>query len=192
MFLQVGGGSLHIYVWLWFLDFNSHICWNIMSRNFSWEWQYQQNTDSLYWKMAKVGKKNRNKTGTKGCVVYQVLSGVTKRIWWPVNENRLHYHIKYFTNCTSRRWKGKEGWRIWLTLFLSLEVFCVCLKLSMSPSLSACFTGQNYHLQGVRAIKRRVNVNATRIMGVWWAVLNILLPVSTCYMLLLFIYPPTL
>lgn len=48
---------------------------------------------------------------------------------------------------------------------LFLEVFCVSFKLNMSPSLSACFISQNYHFQGVRAIKRRVNVNATRIMG---------------------------
>lgn len=76
---------------------------------------------------------------------------------------------------------------------VSSSLVCVRLLNSVFSLLSLlAFTSQNYHFQGVRAIKRRVNVNATRIMGVWWAVLKILLPVSTCYMLLLFIYPSTL
>lgn len=45
------------------------------------------------------------------------------------------------------------------------------------PTLQARIT----FLWGWRAIKRRVDVNASRIMGAWWAVLQLLRWVGTCY-----------
>lgn len=126
------------------------------------------------------------------CVWHSIAQLTSLAPTWSCSLTKHFFYFMFISNWAQTIRVGKRlNWCDSLTLFhpscvrsLSLSLCCLTDFLSPPlPFLPTCPSLQariNF-LWGWKAIKRRVDVNARRIMGAWWAVQQLLQSIGTFY-----------